>query len=362
MRLTKKETRVMAFLLLLLVITVGYALLSQTLDINGTSKIKKTTWSIIWDNVQVNSNSVSGTSVTQAAQITNTEKTLVEYSITLSEPGEFYEFTIDAKNEGTIDGMINVVSNKTYESNGTTEKTLPAYLTYSVTYSDGKAIAPKQLLKAGSTEKYKVRVEFKDVEASLLPAQEETIKFKFSVDYVQADDTGEEVVHGLTGTRYTVNKYTDNQYVYIGQKPANDIILYETAAEARSAFNNSPVWLKHEIESDIVKESRLCFEKNNNTYCLQGGIKETDENGVELANKPVYDANKAVLQSAFESNQCNESYEDSDSNPPTGLYFHCYDDSEDAYAYAYGYVLFQSISANKYCRVYAFGSSDCYAW
>ena len=41
MRLTKKETRVMAFLLLLLVITVGYALLSQQLDINGTSKIKK---------------------------------------------------------------------------------------------------------------------------------------------------------------------------------------------------------------------------------------------------------------------------------------------------------------------------------
>ena len=188
MRLTKKETRIMAFLLLLLVITVGYALLSQTLDINGTSKIKKTTWSIIWDNVVVNSNSVSGTSVTQAAQITNTEKTLVEYSITLSEPGEFYEFTVDAKNEGTIDGMINTVSNKVYESNGTTEKTLPEYLTYSVTYNNGKPIDRYHLLSAGSTEKYKVRVEFKDVEASLLPTQEETIKFKFSVDYVQADE------------------------------------------------------------------------------------------------------------------------------------------------------------------------------
>ena len=155
MRLTKKETRIMAFLLLLLVITVGYALLSQQLDINGTSKIKKAGWSIIWDNVVVNTNSVKGESVTQAAQITNTEKTLVEYSVTLSEPGKFYEFTVDAKNEGTIDGMVNVVSNKVYESNGTTEKTLPEYLTYSVTYSDGKAIAPKQLLKAGTIENIK---------------------------------------------------------------------------------------------------------------------------------------------------------------------------------------------------------------
>ena len=239
MRLTKKETRIMAFLLLLLVITVGYALLSQTLDINGTSKIKKTTWSIIWDNVEVNSNSVSGTSVTQAAQITNTEKTLVEYSITLSEPGEFYEFTVDAKNEGTIDGMVNVVSNKTYESNGTTEKALPEYLKYSVTYSDGKAIVPKQLLKAGTTEKYKVRVEFKDVEASQLPAQEETIKFKFSVDYVQADDSAQAVTHALTGTRYTTNKYDStygyDSYVLIGKKPTDNITLYETAAEAKAA-------------------------------------------------------------------------------------------------------------------------------
>ena len=188
MRLTKTEKRTVLFLTLLLVITVGYALLSQTLDINGTTNIKKTTWSIIWDNVVVKDGSVSGDAVTTAASITNTEKTLVEYSISLSEPGEFYEFTVDAKNEGTIDGMVNVVSNKVYESNGTTEKQLPAYLTYSVTYNNGKPIDRNHLLSAGTTEKYKVRVEFKDVEASLLPTQEETIKFKFSVDYVQADE------------------------------------------------------------------------------------------------------------------------------------------------------------------------------
>ena len=102
----KRNNKIKLFLLLLLVITVGYALLSQTLDINGTTNIKKTTWSIIWDNVEVNENSVSGDSVTTAASITNTEKTLVEYSISLTEPGEFYEFTVDAKNEGTIDIYI----------------------------------------------------------------------------------------------------------------------------------------------------------------------------------------------------------------------------------------------------------------
>ena len=318
----KKEKKIILLLAILLVITVGYALLSQTLNINGTTNIKKTTWSIIWDNVVVNENSVKGDAVTTAAQITNTEKTLVEYSISLSEPGEFYEFTVDAKNEGTIDGMVNVVSNKVYESNGTTEKTLPEYLTYTVTYSDGKAIAPKQLLKAASTEKYKVRVEFKDVSASQLPSQNETLKFKFEVEYVQADDSAVEVVHGLTGTRYTTNKYingNDNEYVWIGQKPTENITLYNTVAEAKNAFNNRPFYLKHELENDIVKDSYVCFEKDGNTYCLRGqSTYERVNNSWQCKSEfydsvndkclsTYYESNKAILKTAFGESNCTQS-------------------------------------------------------
>ena len=55
----KKGRRIIGFLALLLALTVGYALLSQTLDINGTTNIKKSNWSIIWDNVVVKNGSVS---------------------------------------------------------------------------------------------------------------------------------------------------------------------------------------------------------------------------------------------------------------------------------------------------------------
>ena len=58
-----------------------------------------------------------------------------------------------------------------YEANGTTERTLPDYLSYSVTYSDGVAVAVNQKLSANSTETYKVRVEYKtDIEASQIPS------------------------------------------------------------------------------------------------------------------------------------------------------------------------------------------------
>ena len=78
--------------------------------------------------------------------------------------------------------MIGSFSNKVYQANGTTERTLPEYLTYTITYSDDNALAAKHKLAANSTETYKVRVEFKsDIEASQLPSTQDTLVFKFNV-------------------------------------------------------------------------------------------------------------------------------------------------------------------------------------
>ena len=71
-------------------------------------------------------------------------------------------YQISVYNEGTIDAMISTISNKGYASNGTTEKQLGSYLEYTISYSDGQALAQKQLLSAGSTETYKVLLKFKD--------------------------------------------------------------------------------------------------------------------------------------------------------------------------------------------------------
>ena len=128
-KMTRKEKRISLFVLLLLCISLGFAFLTQQLNINGIAQINKITWGIIWDNVEVEENSIKGTQVITPATIANSQKSLVEYSISLKEPGEYYEFTVDAKNEGSLDAMIDVFSNKVYESNGTTERQLPTYLT-----------------------------------------------------------------------------------------------------------------------------------------------------------------------------------------------------------------------------------------
>ena len=167
--------------ILLLSISLGYALLTTNLNIVGTTVVKDNKWDIYFDNVQVRTGSV-----TASTPAIDTNKTTVSYSVTLNLPGDYFEFTVDAKNAGTIDGMIFAVSSKL---NGTEITTLPNYLEYSVTYSDGIAIQNNHLLEAGKTETYKVRVGYKkDISATDLPSTEQTLNLTFSVTYVQADE------------------------------------------------------------------------------------------------------------------------------------------------------------------------------
>ena len=114
-----------------------------------------------------------------AAAITQNKTNEVTYAVSFNEPGQFYEFTVDAKNDGTIDGMINQVTSTIKIGNGeatpvtSNPSNLPAYMSYSATYEDGTPIEQYHLLRANQKESYKVRVEFRtDIET--LTYQEQT--------------------------------------------------------------------------------------------------------------------------------------------------------------------------------------------
>ncbi|MBQ6497450.1 MAG: hypothetical protein IJI58_01905, partial [Bacilli bacterium] len=193
MKKTKRRTKYL-LLLLILFISVGYAILQSNLTITGTTSIQDSKWDIHWNNVVITEGSVS-TSNADKATIDNT-KTTVNYNIVLDKPGDFYEFTVDAVNEGTIDGMIDVISSKL---NNVEIITLPAYLNYSITYSDGAPLQRNQELKANSSETYKVRIEYKrDIEASQLPETTQTLNLSFTVTYKQATDGATSVVHTVS--------------------------------------------------------------------------------------------------------------------------------------------------------------------
>lgn len=162
--------------LLLLTITVGYAALSTTLNINGTSKINNATWDVHFANLKVTSGSVSAT---KAATIDSA--TEIDYNVELIKPGDFYEFTVDVTNTGTIDAKLDdapILSGVSAEQD--------VYTNYTVTYSDDTAIHANDKLAAGATKKLKVRVEFdRNITNSQLPTEAQTLDLKFAMNYVQ---------------------------------------------------------------------------------------------------------------------------------------------------------------------------------
>ena len=161
-------------------LTIVYAALSVTLNIQGSAKVSSANWDIHLDNVKVTNGSVSGTTPSITSPTTAT------FSTTLNMPGDFYEFTIDVVNDGSIDAMIDSV---TKEPTLTTNQA--KYLNYIIEYQNGESISSKQLVSKNSFVRLKVRVEFrKDITASDLPTTSETLNLSFTVNYIQSDGTG----------------------------------------------------------------------------------------------------------------------------------------------------------------------------
>ena len=184
MKKNKQDLYIFIIMIGLIGLTIGYAALSSTLNINGKSNISKNTWDVYFDNVVVKDDSIEAVKIP-----TVTDKTTVDFEVALNLPGDFYEFTVDVINDGTIDAMIESIT-KDPELTEAQQK----YLNYTITYENGEQISKKQLVKVEEFVRLKVRVELrKDIEASDLPDVGDVLYLGFTVNYQQADNTGIDV-------------------------------------------------------------------------------------------------------------------------------------------------------------------------
>ena len=312
-----KRKKLLFILLLIVIISVGFSAISATLSITGNSTIARNRWDVHFENVQVKSGSA-----TASAPVISNNDTQVTYNVTLNMPGDYYEFTVDAVNEGTIDAMI-----QTFSNTGLTEAQ-EKYLSYSIKYADGIGVANKHLLSHGSTETYKVRVEYRtDLEATDLPGSDQTISLTFSVTYEQADSTAVVV-------RNYIVSYTPMK---IGQAIPNEVHARLTPTEAMNDWidilgETRPFFLKQILSNGVISESYVGFEISDamaseypgvtaGTYSLRGF--ETYDSNAASSNycaaeyynsstgkctSPNYEENKAILLHAFGSSYCSEDY------------------------------------------------------
>ena len=247
-------------------LSIAYAAMSTVLEIHGNSEVVASSWDIHLENVKVKSGSVSA----NAPQISGTSS--VGFDVELNVPGEFYEFTVDVVNEGSIDAMIDSVV-KTPELTNEQAK----YIKYEITYENGESISTKQTLKKGTSTPIKVRVEYrKDLVVSDLPNSATELSLKLTLIYVQSDGTGTTVPNdGVGGSNISANGSLDaiGTIVTIGNQQFYTIGTEGDNVKLLSMYN---LYVGNSVDSDL-NVTPLASPTGKQSELAKGALAGADE-------------------------------------------------------------------------------------
>ena len=190
----ERRTKALVVVVLLIVVaglTVAFAALSATLNINGTAYLDAAKWGIRFENLssptKIGSATTTGTAKieeSKAAEITG-------INVSLSIPGDKVTYTVDLVNKGTINAKIDNIEKTVLTSEQ------QKYLTFKVTDRDGREVSEGDILSKGETRNLTITIEFiKDLTKEDLPKQTSTISLSYKLNFVQTD---EKVTSGSQG-------------------------------------------------------------------------------------------------------------------------------------------------------------------
>ena len=184
---SNKRAKLVAILLVLvMLISVGYAALETLLQISGTATLKKKTWNVHFANVQVKTGSVQATTAPEVPE-GSTDTTSLTWAVNMDTPGQYYEFNVDVVNGGDLDAMVSTATNSIITS--TLTEAQRAYLDYTIKYENGAEVEQYDALPAGETRTITVKLLFKqDINPNVLPGTNQTgLTLSYNANYVQAD-------------------------------------------------------------------------------------------------------------------------------------------------------------------------------
>ena len=231
----KKEIIYISLFFLLLFISVGYAYLSRTLSITGTTELSANTWDIHFANLSITEGSVTAT--TPAAIQSNT--TSINYSVLLDKPGDFYEFEVDVVNAGTLPGKISLVNIEGISS------AAEPYLESSIKYINGNPVQVDDLLNPNSSKRIVVRVAYKE-DLNNLPEDDIELDLELDITYIQTTDedlTINTIIQQLkTEKSSCFTKYNGQITDQVGQTVSASNVYFNKCADKRNVIFNNMCW------------------------------------------------------------------------------------------------------------------------
>ena len=198
----ERRTKALVVVVLLIVVaglTVAFAALSTTLNINGTAYLDAAKWGIRFENLS-SPTKIGSATTTGTAKIEETKSAeITGINVSLSTPGDKVAYTVDLVNKGTINAKIDNI-----EKTVLTEEQ-QRYLTFKVTDKNGKEISQDDILSAGETRNLTITIEFiKDLTKEDLPKQTSTISLSYKLNFVQTDEKVTSVSQGNNFKTYSV--------------------------------------------------------------------------------------------------------------------------------------------------------------
>lgn len=168
--------------IIILIMSVGYANFSRSIEINGTANVGASSWNVkfVEDSYVESTGSINVTEENRTIS-----ETSMSYSVSLTSPGDYYEFTMNIQNAGTFDASLTGIT--------MTELTevQKKYLVYEVYYNGAKYektttnITNMDLISS-TTVPVKVRVQYiQPADADDLPSSEQTITLNASLNFSQ---------------------------------------------------------------------------------------------------------------------------------------------------------------------------------
>lgn len=166
---TKKKNLVLVVLLVLvLAVAGGYALMRQTLTINGTANIDAN-WKVKITNIAEGTLTDATTDGTPT--FTDTSAT---FSVDLAKPGATATYIVTVANEGSIDAVLESVAGVEDANNAE-----PKTVTFSINAAEGDE------LNASATKDYTVTVTWDENDTTVPETTSKTATI--TLNYVQAD-------------------------------------------------------------------------------------------------------------------------------------------------------------------------------
>ena len=178
----QKNAQIIILSLLLAVViftTVGFAAYTQNLNIGGTVAVEKSKWSIHFD--QDSYQLGAGSQDVKADMVSDTS---INFTSTLSKPGDYCTFSIQAVNDGTFNAVLNQLEMSSLSPEQS------KYLTYTVSYGGTNFTNTNNALdialNKGVSSNVVVRVEYvAPTNPANLPSSDATVSLSLKLVYNQ---------------------------------------------------------------------------------------------------------------------------------------------------------------------------------